>query len=193
MSLWIIDSLDSLKQFILSETNQKSVFMNESLNHCLTRFTQTVHSFKNESNDCLYEWVSESLTHSIHSNSSFIQKRIKWLPLWMSLWIIDSLDSLKQFILSETNQITVFMNESLNHWLDSFRNEVNAWCSSGVFVSVGFTRWPVTEEVYRVHTCRTTTLTALSPTTSLVWRLCRDVWAVCSQVTTATWRTVTSP
>ncbi len=160
MSLWIIDSLDSLKQFILSETNQMTAFMNESLNHWLTRFTQNSSFIQKQikwlslwmshwiidSLDSLKQsffqkrikrlslwWVSESLTHSIHSNSSFFQKRIKWLSLWMSLWIID--------------------------WI--FRNEVNAWCSSGLFVSVGFTRWPVTEEVYRVHTCRTTTLTAL--------------------------------
>ncbi len=147
MSLWIVDSLDSLKQLILSETNQMTAFMNESLNRWLAWFTQTVNSFRNESNDCLYEWVSESLTRSIHSNSSFFQKRIKWLSLWMSLWIVDSLDSLKQLILSETNQMTVFMNESLNRWLarftqtvNSFRNESNdclyEWVSESLTHSI---------------------------------------------------------
>ncbi len=186
MSLWFIDSLDSFKRLIHSETKQVTVFMNESLNHWLTRFIQTPDSFRNEASDCLYEWVNESLTHfihsntwfikkwskwlfmneslnhwltrfiqtpgsfrnkasdclyewvfeslthSIHSNAWFIQKQSKWLSLWMSHWIIDSLDSFKRLIHSETKQVTVFMNESLNHWLtwfiqtpDSFRNEAS--------------------------------------------------------------------
>ncbi len=40
----------------------KQVFMNESLNHWLTRFVQMADSFRNESRDCLHERVSESLT-----------------------------------------------------------------------------------------------------------------------------------
>ncbi len=174
MNHWIIDSLDSFKRLIHSEMKQVTVFMNESLNHWLTRFVQTADSFRNEASDCLYEWVTESLTHSIRSNcwlsdwlyewvieslthsirsnGWFIPKWSKWLLLWMSHWIIDSLDSFKRLIKwlllwmnhwiidsldsfkwlihSETKQVTVFMNESLNHWLtrfvqmaDSFRNE----------------------------------------------------------------------
>ncbi len=121
---WIIDSLDSFKQLIHSETSQvTTVFMNGLLNHWLTWFVQTADSFRNESSDyCIYERVSESLTHLIRSNSWFIQKRVKWLLyLWTGFWIIDSLDSFKQLIHSETSQVTtVFMNGLLNHWLTWF-------------------------------------------------------------------------
>ncbi len=50
-------------------------------------------SFSNESSDGPYERVTESLTHSIRSNT----------------WIH-----------SVTIQVTVLMNESLNHWLTRF-------------------------------------------------------------------------
>ncbi len=130
MDHWIIDSLDSFKRPIHSETSQLSVLMNGPLNHWLTRFIQTADSFRNESIGCPYERATESLTHSIHSNGWFIQKRINWLSLWTSHWIIDSLDSFKRLIHSETSQLTVLMNESLYHWLtqfiqtaDLFRNE----------------------------------------------------------------------
>ncbi len=190
--------------WIHSETSQVTVLMNESLNHWLTRFVQTrgfiqkrvkwrslwtshwiidsldsfkhVDSFRNESSGGPYERVTESLTHSIRSNTwihsetsqvavlmneslnhwltrfvqtgGFIQKRVKWLSLWTSHWIIDSLDSFKHvdsfsnessdgpyervteslthsirsntWIHSETSQVTVLMNESLNHWLTRF-------------------------------------------------------------------------
>ncbi len=98
MGHWIIDSLDSFKRLIHSET----VFMNESLNHWLTRFIQTADSFSN----CLYEWVTESLTHSIHSNGWFIQK----LSLWMSHWIIDSLDSFK-YVDSFRNKTPLYVTQ----------------------------------------------------------------------------------
>ncbi len=130
MGHWIIDSLDSFKQLIHSEMSQATVRMNGPLNHWLTRFVQTADSFRNESSDCPYEWATESLTHSIHSNSWFIQKRVKWLSVWMGHSIIDSLDSFKRLIHSEMSQVTVLMNEPQNHWLtrfiqtaDSFRNE----------------------------------------------------------------------
>ncbi len=148
MSHWIIDSLESFKRLINSETSQVTVLMNESLNHWLTRFIQKADSFSNELSDRPYEWVTESLTHSIHSNGWLIQKRVKWLSLWTSHWIIDSLDSFKHvdsfrnessgdpyervteslthsirsntWIHSETSQVAVLMNESLNHWLTRF-------------------------------------------------------------------------
>jgi len=123
---------ESSIQPIHSETKQVTVFMNESLNHWLTWFIQTPDSFRNKASDCLYERVTESLTHLIHSNAWFIQKQSKWQSLWMSHWIIDSLNSIKRLIHSETKQVTVFMNESLNHWLtwfiqtpDSFRNKAS--------------------------------------------------------------------
>ncbi len=104
--------------------------MNEPLNHWLTRFIQTADSFRNELIGCPYERATESLTHSIHSNDWFIQKRVNWLSLWMGHWIIDSLNSFKRLIHSETSQLAVLMNGPLNHWLtqfiqttDSFRNE----------------------------------------------------------------------
>ncbi len=104
--------------------------MNGPQNHWLTRFIQTADSFRNESIGCRYEWATESLTHSIHSNGWFVQKRVNWLSLWMGHWIIDSLDSFKWLIRSETSQLAVLMNGPLNHWLtrfiqtaDSFRNE----------------------------------------------------------------------
>ncbi len=131
-SLWIIDSLESFKWPIHSETKQVTVFMNESLNHWLTWVIQMADSFRNKASDCLYERVSESLTHLSHSNGRFIPKQSKWLSLWTSLWIIDSLDSFKWPIHSETKQVTVFMNKSLNHWLtwfiqmaDSFWNKAS--------------------------------------------------------------------
>ncbi len=100
------------------------------LNHWLTRFIQTADSFRNESIGCPYEWATESLTHSIHSNGWFVQKRVNWLSLWMGHWVIDSLDSFKRLIRSETSQLAVLMNGPQNHWLtrfiqtaDSFRNE----------------------------------------------------------------------
>ncbi len=40
MSHWIIDSLDSFKRLIQSDTKVETVFTNESLNHRLTRFVQ---------------------------------------------------------------------------------------------------------------------------------------------------------
>ncbi len=129
-SHWIIDSLDSFKRLIHSETSKLAVLMNEPLNHWLTRFIQTADSFRNESIGCPYERATESLTHSIHSNGWFIQKQVNWLSLWTSHWIIDSLDSFKRLIHSETSQLAVLMNEPLNHWLtrfiqtaDSFRNK----------------------------------------------------------------------
>ncbi len=107
-----------------------AVLINRPLNHWLTRFIQTADSFRNESIGCPYEWATESLTHSIHSNGWFIQKRVNWLSLWMGHWIIDSLDSFKRLIHSETSQLAVLINRPLNHWLtrfiqtaDSFRNE----------------------------------------------------------------------
>ncbi len=115
---WVIDSTDSFKRLIHSEM---TVFVNGLLNHWLTSFVQTADSFRN---NCLYEWVTDSLTHLVRSNGWFVQK---WLSLWMGYWIIDSLDSFKRLIHSE---MTVFMNGLLNHWLtwfvqmaDSFRND----------------------------------------------------------------------
>ncbi len=108
MSHWIIGSLNSIKRLIHSVMKLATVFMNESLNHWFTQFNQTPDSFSNEASDCLYEWVTESLAHLIHSKSWFFQKWRKWLSLWMSYWIIDS-------VRSETKLATVFMNQSLNH------------------------------------------------------------------------------
>ncbi len=131
---WIIDSLDSFKRLIHSETKQVTVFMNESLNHWLTWFIQTTDSFRNKVGDCLYEWITESLTHLIHSNGWFIQKQSRWLSLWMNHWIIDSLDSFKRLIHSETKQVTVFMKitESLTHLIHSngwFIQKQSRWLS----------------------------------------------------------------
>ncbi len=120
MGHWIIDSLDSFKRLIRSETGQLAVLMNGPLNHWLTRFIQTADSFRNGSIVCPYEWATESLTHSIHSNGWFVQKRVNWLSLWMGHWIIDSLDSFKRLIRSETGQLAVLMNGPLNHWLTRF-------------------------------------------------------------------------
>ncbi len=84
--------------WIHSVTSQVTVLMNESLNHWLTWFVQTADSFSNESSDCPYERVTESFTHLIRSNGWFIQKRVKWLSLWTSHWIIDSIHSNGWFI-----------------------------------------------------------------------------------------------
>ncbi len=78
----------------------KQVFMNESLNHWLTRFVQMTDSFKKQ------------------------RKRSK--SLWTSHWIIGSLDLFKWLIHSEMKQVTVFMNESLNHWLNSFKQLIHS-------------------------------------------------------------------
>ncbi len=132
--------------WIHSVTSQVTVLMNESLNHWLTRFILTrgfiqkrvkwrslwtshwiidsldsfkhLDSFSNESSDCPYERVTESLTHSIYSNT--------WIHSVTSHWIIHSLDSFKRLIHSETIQVTVLMNESLNHWLDSFKRLIHS-------------------------------------------------------------------
>ncbi len=68
-SHWIIGSLDSFKRLICSETKQATVLMKESLNHYLSQLVQTADSFRNEESDCLYEGVTESLTHLIYSKT----------------------------------------------------------------------------------------------------------------------------
>ncbi len=44
----------------------------KSLNHSLVSFVQTANSIRTEVNGSLYEWVTESLVHTI--NHRFIQK-----------------------------------------------------------------------------------------------------------------------
>ncbi len=64
MNHWIIDSLDSFKRLIHSETKQVTVFMNESLNHnSLDSFKRLIHSETKQ----VTVFMNESLTHSIHS------------------------------------------------------------------------------------------------------------------------------
>ncbi len=46
-----------------------SVLMSESFINSFNRLIQTADSFRNESIGCPYEWATESLTHSIHSNT----------------------------------------------------------------------------------------------------------------------------
>ncbi len=153
MSHWITDSLDSFKQLIHSETKQVTVFngwVTDSLTHSvrsnswfilkqskwlslwmihwfidsLDSFKQLIHS-ETKQVTVFNGWVTDSLTHSVRSNSWFIQKQSKWLSLWMSHWFIDSLDSFKQLIHSETKQVTVFngwVTESLTHSVRS-----NSW------------------------------------------------------------------
>ncbi len=171
---WIIESLT---QMICSETEQVAVFMNGSLNHWLKWFVQkqskwlslwmdhwiidSNDSFRNRASGCLYEWIIESLTQMIRSETEqvavfmngslnhwlkwFIQKQSKWLSLWMDHWIIDSndlfrnrasgclyewiIESLTQMIRSETEQVAVFMNGSLNHWLKWFVQKQSKWLS----------------------------------------------------------------
>ncbi len=167
MGHWIIDSLDSFKRLIHSETSQLSVLMNGSLNHWLTRFIQTTDSFRNESIVCPYEWATESLTHAIHSNGWFIQERVNCLSLWMGHWIIDSLDSFKRLIHSETSQLSVLMNGSLNHWLtrfiqttDSFRNESIVcpyeWATESLTHSIHSNTWIRSETKHRCMLLRDT-------------------------------------
>ncbi len=77
---------------------QVTVFLNKSLNHSLKRFFKTADSFTNEASDCVFEWITESLTQTIPS---------------------------KQLIHLQMKQVTVFLNESLNHWLKRFLQ--NSW------------------------------------------------------------------
>ncbi len=169
MGHWIIDSLDSFKRLIHSETSQLAVLMNGPLNHWLTRFIQTADSFRNESIVCPYEWATESLTHSIHSNGWFIQKRVNCLSLWMGHWIIDSLDSFKWLIHLETSQLSVLMNRPLNHWLtrfiqtaDSFRNESIVcpyeWATESLTHLIHSNTWIRSETKHRCMLLRDTTV-----------------------------------
>ncbi len=128
----------------------KWLYLNKSLNHSLKRFLQnswfiykwskwlcfwmnhwiidsndsfkTTDSFTNEASDCVFEWITESLTQTIPSkqlihlqmkrvtvfeeiiesftqtilqNNWLIYKWSKWLCFWMNHWIIDSNDSFK--------------------------------------------------------------------------------------------------
>ncbi len=180
MGHWIIDSLDSFKRLIHSETRRVTVLMNGPLNHWLTRFVQNgwiiqkrgewlslwmghwiidpLDSFKRLIHSetrrvtVLMNGPTESLTHSIHSNGWFIQKRGEWLSLWMGHWIIDSLDSFKRLNHSETRRVTVLMNGPLNHWLtrfiqtaDSFRNEASdcpyEWATESLTHSIHSNGW----------------------------------------------------
>ncbi len=78
----------SIHSNVDSFSNESSDCPYERVTESLTRFVQTADSFSNESSDTPYERVTESLTHSIRSNT----------------WIH-----------SVTSQVTVLMNESLNH------------------------------------------------------------------------------
>ncbi len=67
----------------------------------------------------------------------------KQLSLWRSHWITGSLKSFKRLIRLETKQATVFMKESLNHWLTRFiqtahlfRNEASNCLYEGVTESL---------------------------------------------------------
>ncbi len=87
------------------QKQSKTVFMSESLNHRLTWFSQMAASFRNKAR----------------------------LSLWVSHWIIDSLDSLKWLLHSETKQVvTVFMNESLNHRLTWFVQTVDSYSNESL-------------------------------------------------------------
>ncbi len=63
--------------------------------------------------------MNESLNHQLTQSVQkrrFVQKLSKWSQLFISHWIIDSLNSFKQL----HKPVTLFMNESLNHWLTQF-------------------------------------------------------------------------
>jgi len=128
--------------------------MNESLNHWLTRFVQTADSFKKIKQVAVFinESLNHWLTRFVRTADSFL-KWSKWLFLWTCHWIIDSLDSVEQLIhfeneasgcfyewvtesltdsirsnswfISKMDQVSVFMNKSLNHWLTWFCS--NSW------------------------------------------------------------------
>ncbi len=44
----------------------KSPLMSESFSCSFNQLIQKADSFRNEASGCLYEWVTESLTHTIH-------------------------------------------------------------------------------------------------------------------------------
>ncbi len=122
MSHWIINSLNSFKLLIHSETKLKWLFTNELLNHWLTQFVQTADSFRNKAEMTLHEWVTESL------------------------------NSFKLLIHSETKLKWLFTNESLNHWLtqfvqtaDSFRNKaemtLHEWVTESLTHSIRSNCW----------------------------------------------------
>ncbi len=80
--------------------------------------------------------MNQSLNHRLsqfNSNSWFhSSNEARWLSLWMSHWIISSLNSIKLLIHSVMKLATLFMNQSLNHQLspfnqtpDSFSNEAS--------------------------------------------------------------------
>ncbi len=86
------------------------------VSHWFNRFVQTADSFRNEASDyCLYEWVTESLTHSIRSKTWInsvtkqccVVQRHKTVLLW--LWL-DRFSSAK---LSKTTQYYVLFIELL--------------------------------------------------------------------------------
>ncbi len=149
--------MNSFKRLIHSETSQLSVLMNGPLNHWLTRFIQTAYSFRNESIVCPYEWATESLTHSIHLNGWFIQKRVNCLSLWMGHEsLTHSIHSNGWFIQKRVNCLSLWMG----HWIidsldsfkpDSFRNESIVcpyeWATESLTHSIQSNGWFIQKRV----------------------------------------------
>ncbi len=52
-----------------SRWRQMTVLMSELFSHSFNRFVQTADLFRNEASDCLCEWATQSLTHSISSKN----------------------------------------------------------------------------------------------------------------------------
>ncbi len=147
MSHWITQFIQNCGFFQKQSWNDSS-----RMNHWLTQFVQTANSFRNKAEMTLHEWVTESLTHSIHSNCWFIQKQSWNDSSRMSHWITDSLNSFKLLIHSETKLKWLFTNELLNHWLtqfvqtaDSFRNKaemtLHEWVTESLTHSIRSNCW----------------------------------------------------
>ncbi len=105
------------KTVIHSRIKQVTVFMGATLIHSLIWFVQITDSFRIQTKDCLYDWVTESLPQLICSKQWFIHELNKWLSLWVQHWIIHFTDLFKTLIQSETKQVTILMIEYFFHIL----------------------------------------------------------------------------
>ncbi len=70
-----------------------------------------------------FEWVTKSFMQLVCLKHWFIIKQNKWL--WVSQWIIYSIDLFKTLIHSCTEQ--VIMSKSLNHSLNIFIKNTDSW------------------------------------------------------------------
>ncbi len=69
-----------------SRWRQMTVLMSELFSHSFNRFVQTADSFRNEASDCLCEWATQSLTHSI-SSKTWIHSTVTDTTVLQWLWL----------------------------------------------------------------------------------------------------------